>query len=179
MPRGPTKKSHQAHRGPTKGLTDQQARAVELRDRGLGWAEMGREMGVGRDHAMGAYRGGEKKLRVQKGDEALAVRLERESIAYMGELGEITDKGLSDDMRRLVALYVWHLGHNPEALARSSSKDVATIMGILVDKAQLLRGEPTQITRLQDVKKLDEVAEMLQAEMQRRGKIIDVTPEKV
>ena len=167
------------HRGPTKKLTDLQTRAVELRDRGLGWAEMGREMGVDRSEAMAAYQGGEKKIRAQTGAEALAVRLERQSTSYMAELGEITDKGLSDEMRRLVALYVWHLGHNPEALARSSSRDVATIMGILVDKAQLLRGEPTQITRLQDVKTLDEVGKMLQDEMERRGKIIDVTPERV
>lgn len=166
-------------RGPTKELTDLQTRAVKLRDRGLGWAEMGREMDVDRAEAMAAYRGGEKKIRTQTGAEALAVRLERQSNAYMRKLGEITDKGLSDDMRRLVALYVWHLGHNPEALARSSSKDVATIMGILVDKAQLLRGEPTQITRLQDIKTLDEVGKMLQDEMRRRGKIIDVTPERV
>ena len=39
-------------------------------------------------------------------------------------------------------------------------------------------GEPTNITRIEDIKKLDELAEMLNEEMKRRGRLIDVTPEK-
>ncbi len=162
-----------------KELTDVQTRVMALRDQGMGWAEIGRELDMHRGAARQIGLEAEKKTRAQKGGEALSVCLERQSTAYMAGLGEITDKGLSDEMRRLVALYVWHLGHNPEALARSSSRDVATIIGILTDKSQLLRGEPTQITRLQDIKTLDEVGKMLQDEMERRGKIIDVTPEVV
>ena len=63
-------------------------------------------------------------------------------------------------------------------LGQASARDLTVNIGILTDKRQLLRGEPTVITRLEDVKKLDELGAMLEAEMRRRGKIIDVTPEK-
>ena len=63
------------------------------------------------------------------------------------------------------------------ALGQASARDLTVNIGILTDKRQLLRGEPTQITRLEDVKKLDELAAMLEVEMKRRGKIIDITPE--
>ena len=57
-------------------------------------------------------------------------------------------------------------------------RDLAISAGVLIDKARLLKGQPTQITRLEDVKKLDELAEMLNEEMKRRGRLIDITPEK-
>ena len=62
-------------------------------------------------------------------------------------------------------------------LGQASARDLTVNIGILTDKRQLLRGEPTVITRLEDVKKLDELAAMLEVEMKRRGKIIDITPE--
>lgn len=63
-------------------------------------------------------------------------------------------------------------------MAGAGVRDLAVSAGVMIDKARLLKGEPTQITRLEDVKKLDELEEMLFAEMKRRGKLIDVTPEK-
>ncbi len=50
--------------------------------------------------------------------------------------------------------------------------------GILMDKCQLLRGEPTAIMRFQDMCKMDEILEAVAKELKRRGKMIDVTPEK-
>ncbi len=49
---------------------------------------------------------------------------------------------------------------------------------MMVDKRQLLRGEPTQVIKIQDIRKLDEAARLLHAEMERRGLLVDVTPEK-
>ena len=63
-------------------------------------------------------------------------------------------------------------------LGQASARDLTVNIGILTDKRQLLRGEPTVITRLEDVKKMDELGAMLVTEMKRRGKIIDVTPEQ-
>ena len=63
------------------------------------------------------------------------------------------------------------------AMAGASLKDLLVGAGIAIDKAQLLQGEPTAITKFQDIRKLDEVGKLLQAEMERRGLIVDVTPE--
>ena len=46
-----------------------------------------------------------------------------------------------------------------------------------IDKAQLLKGEPTAITKLQDMRKLDDLVEIFRKEAERRGKLVDVTPE--
>ena len=61
-------------------------------------------------------------------------------------------------------------------MAGASLKDLMVSAGIAIDKARLLKGEPTQITTIKDIRKLDEVGKLLQAEMERRGMIIDVTP---
>ncbi len=74
---------------------------------------------------------------------------------------------------------LWLLVEDEGALKSLSGKELSTVAGNLLEKRQLLRGEPTAITRFEDIKKLDEVAELLNAELQRRGKLIDVTPEKV
>ena len=58
-------------------------------------------------------------------------------------------------------------------------KDLAISAGVLIDKARLIKGEPTIITRPQDIKDMDKLEEMLVAELQRRGRLIDVTPEKL
>ena len=65
------------------------------------------------------------------------------------------------------------------SMGAASLQNLAVSTGILIDKSQLLQGAPTTITRIEDVKKLDELAEMLNDELQRRGKLIDVTPEKL
>ena len=64
-------------------------------------------------------------------------------------------------------------------LSGASARDLAVTTGVLIDKRQLLKGEPTAITRFQDIQKLDEAAKLLHAEMERRGMLVDVTPEKV
>ncbi len=54
--------------------------------------------------------------------------------------------------------------------------DLATLgktAGVLIDKRQLLRGEPTQIMGHNDRKKLDDIAGLLLKEAQRRGVVVD------
>lgn len=172
---------------PNDKLTDHQALAVKVRDEdpAIGWAELGRRMSkevgveISRTSARRAFLLGEEKLRRQTGGEVLAVRLDRACVAYMADVGEVSDEDLAVSARVQAMKTLWYLANNPEVWTRSSGKDLASIFGILIDKSQLLRGEPTQITRLEDVKKLDELGVMLQAEMKRRGKIIDITPEVV
>ena len=63
------------------------------------------------------------------------------------------------------------------SMAGAPLKDLMVSAGIAIDKARLLKGEPTSITRFEDIRKLDEVGKLLMAEMQRRGLIVDVMPE--
>ncbi len=57
----------------------------------------------------------------------------------------------------------------------ASLRDKATAIGILVDKRQLLSGEPTQILSIQERGKLDELITVVVKEAQRRGLTIDAT----
>ena len=55
------------------------------------------------------------------------------------------------------------------ALAASSAKDLAIITGILLEKRQLLSGEPTHILSTEDRMSLNKLAPALEAEFRRRG----------
>ncbi len=79
---------------------------------------------------------------------------------------------LLEDRARRALLYC-----DDFVMAGAPAQALMTTAAIAIDKARLLKGEPTAITRLQDIRKLDEVGELLMAEMKRRGKLIDVTPE--
>jgi len=69
------------------------------------------------------------------------------------------------------------------SLAASSAKDIAIIVGIFLEKRQLLRGEPTHILSIEERGQLNSLVPMLIKEATRRGlvfedrgDIIDVTP---
>ncbi len=63
------------------------------------------------------------------------------------------------------------------ALAQMSGRDLLVGAGILFDKRQLLKGEPTAITKFQDMRNMEELMEMFTKEAARRGKLVDVTPD--
>ena len=55
------------------------------------------------------------------------------------------------------------------SMAGAAVKDLAISAGIMVDKARLLKGEPTTIYSHQDIRKLDELGAAIMSEMKRRG----------
>ena len=66
------------------------------------------------------------------------------------------------------------------SLGQSSARDLSVTIGVLTDKRKSLQpedGGPVQ--KYQDIKKMDEVLLMLVEEMKRRGKLIEIVPEKV
>lgn len=65
------------------------------------------------------------------------------------------------------------------SLAQQDAKGLAIIAGILLEKRQLLRGEPTQIISTEERAGLDELAKALMHESDRRGLIIDMEPTQV
>lgn len=118
------------------------------------------------------------KLGIRSGmANALLDRLKRLDGAKIKIVDEIGDEELAGRYGQKIQLLLSYL--DDFAMSRSSAKDLVGSIGTLTDKRQLLRGEPTQITRLEDVKKLDELGAMLKTEMKHRGKIIDITPEVV
>ncbi len=60
-------------------------------------------------------------------------------------------------------------------LSEAGAKDLAIISGILIEKAQLLSGEPTQRLTIDDRRELNELIPVLVEEAQRRGQVIDLT----
>lgn len=64
-----------------------------------------------------------------------------------------------------------------ERMEKATVQQLAVAFGVLVDKARLLKGEPTAIYRHEDVRKLDELGAAIMSEMKRRGIAIDSTAE--
>ena len=62
-----------------------------------------------------------------------------------------------------------------DKLAEAKEHQLAISFGVLVDKARLLKGEPTAIYSHKDAKKLDELGVALMSEMKRRGITIEGT----
>ncbi len=107
--------------------------------------------------------------------EQLAARRQGRPLTAKGRV-KLTDPELVAAIEaRLADVFEYFDDHT---LAQMSGRDLLVGAGILIDKRQLLRGEPTAITRFQDMRKMDEILESVAKELKRRGKMIDVTPEK-
>ena len=63
------------------------------------------------------------------------------------------------------------------ALGSSNARDLATNIGILIDKRKLLKpGDDSPVRRFQDMRKMDDVLEAMCKEMIRRGILVEVAP---
>lgn len=65
-----------------------------------------------------------------------------------------------------------------EKLAKTPARDLATAVGILIDKIQLLEGKPTQILSHEHRMALNEIAPKLLEEARRRGMLIELPETK-
>lgn len=164
-------------------LTELESRVVRLRDvEGMKWAEIGAELGMDRRNAQHAHQRARSKM-AQQGPAPSQERQQELQEACEGALekvrGKIDDKMLSMGAAEVAAQALWRMRNDPALWDRASIKELSTVYGQMIEKRQLLRGEPTQITRIQDIRELDEMAKLLHEEMEKRGLLIDVTPEKV
>lgn len=78
------------------------------------------------------------------------------------KVGELVD--LVEDRAKRLLLHL-----SDEKMAASNARDLAVSFGIMVDKRQLLRGEPTMIIGMEERMKLNEVVPELIKELKRRG----------
>ncbi|MCZ6606197.1 MAG: sigma factor-like helix-turn-helix DNA-binding protein, partial [Alphaproteobacteria bacterium] len=164
-------------------LTELERRVVHLRDaEGMKWAEIGRQLGMDRRNAQKAHQRAHSKM-AQQGPAPSQERQQELQKACEGALekvrGKIDDKMLSEAAAEVAWQAIWQIRNDPVLWSRASIKELSTVYGQMIDKRQLLRGEPTQITKIQDIRELDEMAKLLHEEMEKRGLLIDVTPEKV
>ncbi len=170
-------------RAPSNKLTDHQASVVEARKTpGITWTGVANLIGCSVSSARDAHKGAMKKLDREAAGETFPDAPGKDVAApvralkrYMKTIGTVTDKTIGDGLDKAIAA-IQYQQSLPEVVATASFRDLSSSLGILIDRRQLLKGEPTAITRFQDIRKLDELAELLNAEMQRRGKMIDVTP---
>ena len=72
--------------------------------------------------------------------------------------------GKLDDKLALTLSYI-----DEFTLGRANARDLGGLLAVLVDRRQLLRGEPTAIATIEDRRALDDIVPILLAEAQRRG----------
>jgi len=116
-----------------------------------------RELGIKNDVAMGMIN-----------------RLAARRTGYQSNIATLTTKGLISKIEEKIALVLNYL--DEFAISGASPKDLAIIFGIMVEKRQLLLGEPTQILSTNERKHLNELIVPLMEEARARGMMIDLTP---
>ncbi len=108
--------------------------------------------------------------------ERLAARCQGRALSAKGRV-KLTDPELVAAIdAQLVRVFEYFDDHT---LAQMSGRDLLVGAGILIDKRQVLRGEPTAITKFQDMRHMDEVMEMFRKEAARRERLapVDAAPE--
>lgn len=102
-----------------------------------------------------------------KAAEAMVRRLKARYMPAVDEVKAYRTKEMIDAMRGKITLALQFM--NPQALAEATGRDLAMIVGILVEKMQLLKGEPTQIISNSERKQMDQLVPALLKEAARRG----------
>lgn len=107
---------------------------------------------------------------------AVVSRLVRRMRAkYQPITGELRQHKTSEILAMIEDRVGRALGYlDDQVLSEAKAKDLAITLGILLEKRQLLRGEPTQILSVEERQGLNELLPRLIAEAKRRGLAIDV-----
>lgn len=98
---------------------------------------------------------------------ALLKRLETRYLNVKTEIRSLKTGEILDMIGEKIHLAGQYL--DDHAMAEASARDLMLGMAALVEKRQLLRGEPTQIVSDLERKRLNELLPLLNMEMQRRG----------
>ena len=178
-------------------LSPTQNAIVQLRDvQGLTFEAIAQQIDMNRSNVHRAYTQAKAKLAKQeqarraglgigqdetdlraRGDPLVAINEVREAArAYMPKVG---DKELTESLDNFLGQTSYFLVNSTEKMAAASLKDLMAVHKSGVEVRQLLRGEPTQIVSIKEIRSLDEQAKALYAEMARRGLMVDVTPTEV
>ena len=120
-----------------------------------------------------------KRCGVPKGSvDALVRRIESRYLTVLDETKKVTTKLLLEKMDVALPLLLDKLS-DKELINNSALREIAVSVGVLLEKRQLLRGEPTQIMTLAERKSMGELAPAIVAELEKRGETIDVEFEDI
>ena len=163
-------------------LTENETEAYRLRyTEGLNFRAIANELGVDLHCAHDAVKRAEKKLshkgqhvakcattgeRLLRNEAVIEAALKNRSPAAVLEL-------LEDLVVRIVCMM------DNEVLAKESGRGLAQMLSHLTNVLQLRKGEPTTITRYEDIRKIDELAVAIKDEIERRQQLVAVTPEPI
>ncbi len=137
-------------------LTEIERRVVRLRDlEGMKWVEIGRKLGMARQNVMTAYQRAKARM-MEHGPAPVQALQEACEKAFELVEGKIDDKLLGAMAEEVAWQAAWQMLNNSALWPRASVRELSTVYGQMIEKRQLLRGEPTQITKIQDIRELDE-----------------------
>ncbi len=102
---------------------------------------------------------------------AIVKRLRRDHPTMLAHVRGIKTKDILAAIEEKLALGLDAL--TKEKMDEASARDLAVVISILVEKRQLLRGEPTQILSMEERKHMSDILPMLLKEAERRGMTIE------
>lgn len=103
---------------------------------------------------------------------ALVDRLKRRYSPVVAEIRKHTTKDFQSIIDEKLMMALEYLGDLK--LAEASARDLSFVIATLTDKRAMMRGEPTQIVRVEERQALAELLPALLAEAQRRGMTVDL-----
>lgn len=169
-------------------LTQRQSMVWHMRhEQKMSMREISRQLNIDRSTVRRAYEAAERKIAHNPLQDTHAelpdlqvsagtlMRLEEKKEAIVAAEGrELRDPEVVRLLTKKIDLALVYL--DDQALADAKAKDLADIVSKLIDKRQLLMGEPTSVVSIEDRRQRHELLDALKAELERRQKTIDVTP---
>ena len=105
-------------------------------------------------------------------------RLESRYQPVLEETKKVSTKSILKQIDEALPLILGRMS-DADLLKNLTMRDAAVASGVLIDKRQLLRGEPTQILSVEERRSMNELTPALIAEMKRRSIVIDVEYEDI
>lgn len=107
----------------------------------------------------------------------LVKRLETRFQPVLEEAKRVTTDSLVELIEEKLPLLLKSI--NQKKVDDATLRDIAVAFGVLAEKRQLLKGEPTQIMTYQERQNMNEIGPELLKEMERRGMVVDVSFQEV
>lgn len=105
---------------------------------------------------------------------ALVERLAVQKAGFRNEPERMTTRDIIKGIEERIGLVMRYM--DELAISQASPRDLALMFGTLIEKRQLLMGEPTQILSTQEREHIDKLVPELIEEAKRRGMVIDMAP---
>lgn len=102
---------------------------------------------------------------------AVKKRLESRYQPVLEEVRRATTETLIESIERKLPMLLD--GIDKSKVEKSTLRDIAVAFGVLAEKRQLLKGEPTQILTYEERENLNDLAPQIIKEMERRGMVIE------